>query len=113
MPKPLTSSHERIYTTIRRIPKGKVASYGQVAREAGLPRHARMVGYALHRLPNSSTVPWHRVVNAKGELSLVRAGRASGIEQRLRLVREGVPVNAAFRVSLARFGWRPTKRSRA
>lgn len=74
-----------------------------------MPRHARLVGYALHRLPNSSTIPWHRVVNAQGVLSLARAGRASGVEQRLRLEREGVRVNAAFRVSLARFGWRPER----
>ncbi len=84
-----------------------MASYGHIARLAGFPRHARLVGYALHKLPNSSPVPWHRVVNAKGELSLVRAGRASGLEQSLRLEREGVRVNAAFRVSLTRFGWRP------
>ncbi|MGH7710674.1 MAG: MGMT family protein [Gemmatimonadaceae bacterium] len=110
-PLPLTSSYKRIYETIRRIPKGRVASYGQVAREAGLRRHARMVGYALHRLPTSSNVPWHRVVNSKGELSLVRAGRASGMEQRLRLEREGILVNAAFRVSIAKFGWRPKTRA--
>jgi methylated-DNA-protein-cysteine methyltransferase-like protein len=66
-----------------------------------------MVGYALHRVPNSSSIPWHRVVNTKGELSLMRKGRASGLEQRLRLEREGVTVNAAFRVSMTRFGWRP------
>jgi len=108
--KRLTSTHARIYATIRRIPYGKVASYGQIARLAGMPRHARLVGYALHRLPNASNIPWHRVVNARGDLSLAHAGRASGIEQRLRLEREGVPVNAAFRVSMARFGWRPEQR---
>jgi methylated-DNA-protein-cysteine methyltransferase-like protein len=70
-----------------------------------------LVGYALHRLPTASRVPWHRVVNAKGELSLVRAGRASGLEQRLRLEREGVRVNAAFRVSMARFAWHPKTRA--
>ncbi|MEW5918599.1 MAG: methylated-DNA--[protein]-cysteine S-methyltransferase, partial [Gemmatimonadota bacterium] len=103
----LTTLHTRIYAAIRRIPKGRVASYGQIARLAGLPRHARLVGYALHRLPAGSHVPWHRVVNAKGELSLVRAGRASGLEQRIRLEHEGVPVNAAFRVSMPRYGWNP------
>ncbi len=112
---PLTSTgartYSRIYAAIRRIPKGRVASYGQIARQAGLPRHARLVGYALHKLPNSSPIPWHRVVNAKGELSLARAGRASGLTQRLRLEQEGVTVNAAFRVSMARFGWRPNKRT--
>jgi len=88
-----------------------VASYGQIARHAGFPHHARLVGYALHKLPNSSAIPWHRVVNARGELSLARAGRASGLTQRLRLEQEGVTVNAAFRVSMAKFGWRPTKRA--
>lgn len=108
LPDDLTS---RIYGVVRRIPKGRVASYGQVASLAGLPQHARLVGYALHRLPIASKVPWHRVVNARGELSLARAGRASGIEQRLRLEREGIPVNAAFRVSINRYGWRPGKRA--
>jgi methylated-DNA-protein-cysteine methyltransferase-like protein len=92
------------------VPRGHVASYGQIARLAGFPRHARLVGYALHKLPIASGIPWHRIVNAKGELSLVRAGRASGLEQRIRLEREGVSVNAAFRVSMARFGWRPGRR---
>ena len=109
MPGSLTRTHEKICATIRRIPHGKVASYCQIARLAGLPRHARLVGYALHRLPNGSSIPWHRVVNARGDLSLAHAGRASGITQRLRLEREGVPVNAAFRVSMARFGWRPAR----
>lgn len=109
----LTSTHKRIYETIRRIPYGKVASYGQIARLAGFPRHARLVGYALHRLANASNIPWHRVVNARGDLSLAHAGRASGLEQRLRLEREGVRVNAAFRVSVARFGWRPARPKRA
>lgn len=113
MSKDLTSSYSRIYAVIRRIPYGKVASYGQVARLAGFPRHARMVGYALHRLPVSATIPWYRVVNARGELSLAHAGRASGLEQRLRLEREGIAVNAAFRVSMARFGWRPRSRRKS
>ena len=55
---------------VRRIPQGRVATYGQVAALAGLPRHARQVGYALHALPEGTDVPWHRVVNAKGEVSL-------------------------------------------
>ena len=64
------SLHERIYAAVRRIPSGKVATYGQVASGAGLPRQARLVGYALHRLPADSGVPWHRVVNARGGISL-------------------------------------------
>jgi O-6-methylguanine DNA methyltransferase len=65
---------ERIYDVVRRIPKGRVATYGQVAALAGLPRHARQVGYALHVLPESSKVPWHRVINAKGEVSALHPG---------------------------------------
>ena len=60
---------ERIYAIVRRIPRGRIASYGQVARLAGLPGHARQVGYALHALPEDSGIPWHRVINARGRTS--------------------------------------------
>ena len=62
-------NYRRIYAVVRRIPRGRVASYGQVARLAGLPGHARQVGYAMHALPAGTTVPWHRVVNAQGAVS--------------------------------------------
>lgn len=103
---PAPSSYERVYAVVRRIPRGRVSTYGAVARLAGLPGHARQVGYALAALRDGSAVPWHRVVNAKGELSLERAASPSGVTQRLRLAREGVVVDARSRVSLARFGWR-------
>lgn len=100
------SSYERIYGVVRRIPRGKVTTYGAVARIAGLPGQARLVGYALSALRDGTGVPWHRVINAQGRLSLERAGSSSGLTQRMRLEREGIRVNAAGRVSLARFGWR-------
>lgn len=109
MPK-ASSTYERIYAVVRRVPRGRVTTYGAVAKLAGLPGHARQVGYALAALRDGSSVPWHRVVNAQGRLSLVRAGSPSGITQRLRLTREGVPVDAADRVSLARFAWNPRAR---
>ena len=62
-------SYERIYAVVRRIPRGRVATYGQVAAVTGLPGRARQVGYALHALPHGSDVPWQRVINAKGEVS--------------------------------------------
>ena len=65
-----SSTYQAIYATVRRIPKGRVTSYGQVAAVAGLVNAARQVGYALHALPTGSTVPWHRVVNAQGAISL-------------------------------------------
>jgi methylated-DNA-protein-cysteine methyltransferase-like protein len=107
-PAPASSSYERIYAVVRKIPRGRVTTYGSVARLAGLPRQARLVGYALHALTAQAPLPWHRVINAQGKLSLVRAGRSSGLTQRLRLEAEGVQVDAAGRVSLKRFGWRLT-----
>ena len=62
-------SHERIHAVVSRIPRGRVATYGQVARLSGAPEHARLVGYALASLPEGSAIPWHRVVNARGEVS--------------------------------------------
>jgi methylated-DNA-protein-cysteine methyltransferase-like protein len=100
-----STSYQRIYAVVRRIPKGRVATYGQVARIAGLRGHARQVGYAMHALPIASRVPWHRVVNASGQISR-RATGAGEIEQRLLLEREGVTFTARGRIDLRRHGWR-------
>lgn len=100
------SSHERIFAIVRKIPRGRVTTYGTVARLAGLEGQARLVGYALSALRDGTSVPWHRVINAQGRLSLELAASSSGTTQRLRLEREGVPVDAGGRVSLLRFGWR-------
>ena len=97
------SNYQRIYAVVRRIPRGRVATYGQVARLAGLPRGARQVGYALHALREGSVVPWHRVINAQGRISQRPVG---AITQRILLEREGVTFGAAGRTSLSRFGWR-------
>jgi len=103
--KPTESTYQRIYAVVRRIPVGRVATYGQVAVVAGLPGHARQVGYALAALRNGSTVPWHRVINAQGRLSLERTAPGGGVVQRQRLEREGVAF-VGGRVSLERFGWK-------
>ena len=63
-------TYRRIYAVVARIPKGCVATYGQIAKLAGLGRHARQVGYALHATPEDVVIPWHRVINAQGEVSL-------------------------------------------
>jgi methylated-DNA-protein-cysteine methyltransferase-like protein len=101
------SRYERIYAVIRRIPKGRVATYGQIADLAGFPGHARQVGYALYALHEPSTVPWHRVVNAQGRLSLGRVIPEGDVEQRIRLEIEGVEFDAEGKVALGRFQWRP------
>ena len=102
---------ERIYEVVRQIPRGRVATYGQVARLVGFERQARQVGYALNRLPDDSDVPWHRVVNARGEISL-RAVPDDGKLQRILLTKEGVRFDSAGRLPLDRFGWNPAPKPR-
>jgi len=103
------TGYARIYAVVRRIPRGRVATYGQIAELAGLGGHARQAGYALHALPSSTTVPWHRVLNARGTVSPRGAGGES-LTQRLLLEGEGVRFDAGGRVALARFRWNPRQR---
>ncbi len=109
---PGAGAYARIYAVVRRIPRGRVATYGQVARLAGLAGHARQVGYAMAALRAEARVPWHRVINAQGRVSLRRDGPGAGIRQRQLLEREGVAFDGAERVSLARYRWRPRARPR-
>ena len=104
-----STTYGRIAAVVRRVPRGSVATYGQVARLAGLGQAARQVGYALHALPRGTTVPWHRIINAAGRISL--PPDAGGIDQRLRLLAEGVTVTESGRVSLERYQWRPRGRT--
>ena len=100
------SSYERIWKVVKRIPAGKVATYGQIARLAGLGGGARLVGYALHALPDDErNVPWQRVINAQGRISPRNFGGAEELQRRL-LAREGVRFDARARVDLARYGWK-------
>ncbi len=112
MPPAQDGTYARIYAVVRRIPRGRVATYGQIAELAGLEGHARQVGYALHALPEGSVVPWHRVLNARGALSL-RRDSGGEISQRLRLEREGVRFDAAGRVALQGVRGRPSNNGRA
>jgi len=109
--------YELIWSVVRKVPRGRVATYGQIAEIAGLEGHARQVGYALHNLPEKNNVPWHRVVNAKGEIS-ARTGGDSHELQRLLLEAEGVEFDAKGRIELERYLWqrgvakeRPEKRA--
>jgi methylated-DNA-protein-cysteine methyltransferase-like protein len=104
------SPYARIYAAVRRIPRGRVATYGQIARLAGLAGHARQVGYALHALDSTSDVPWHRVVNARGEVS-PRAVPGWAEVQRDLLEQEDVEL-ARGRVDLARYGWKAGRAGR-
>ena len=99
------TTYATIYDVVKRIPKGKVATYGQIAALARLPGRARQVGYALHSLRGPSGVPWHRVVNAKGEISR-RSVFGSEIRQQQILESEGIVFDSRGRIALARFAWK-------
>jgi len=101
------ASYEAIYSVVSRIPRGRVATYGQIARLAGIPGHARQVGYALGRFDGQSPIPWHRVVNAKGMISPRSDGGPMAFVQRMLLEEEGVCFEESGRIPLSRFQWRP------
>lgn len=102
----------RIWSVVARIPRGRVATYGQVARMAGFGSGARTAGWALHALPDGlridgRPVPWHRVINADGRIS-PRGGDGENLEvvrQGSRLRREGIEVTAQGAIDLERYGW--------
>ena len=96
-----------VYAIVRLIPPGLVASYGQVARIAGGGVSARMVGYALAALPQGSDIPWQRVINSQGKISLPGFGRA--VQENL-LREEGVQFGPEGRIDLERFGWNGPER---
>ena len=102
----MNERYRNIWKTVRRIPAGRVATYGQIATLAGIPGHARQVGYALHALPDDSRVPWHRVINAAGQVS-PRATPGYDRLQRALLEAEGVEFGPGGRISLRRYRWRP------
>jgi methylated-DNA-protein-cysteine methyltransferase-like protein len=101
-----SDAYARIYAVVRRIPRGRVATYGQVARLASLPGRARQVGYALHALGEAARVPWQRVINAGGGVS-PRAEPGMERVQRALLEAEGVAFGPTGRVDLGRYQWQP------
>lgn len=100
----MDSFYLHVYTLVRQVPRGTVVTYGQVAAWLGSPRAARAVGYALRHLPAGSDVPWHRVMNHRGEIS-PRTPAEGPLVQRWRLEAEGVVFDAAGRVDLTRYRW--------
>ncbi len=101
-----SENYSRIYAVVEEIPEGQVATYGQVAALAGLSGHARQVGYALHAIPAELDLPWHRVINAKGEISQ-RSDPGPEPLQRRMLEAEGVVFGPTGKVSLKEFRWDP------
>jgi len=102
MPERDNQLFSRIYQVVRKVPRGKVASYGQIAQIVGKGCDARMVGYAMAGTPEGSDVPWQRIVNREGKISLPGKG---GEIQRMRLEAEGITFDARGRIDMKRFGW--------
>ncbi len=99
-------TYKEIYGVAKNIPRGRVATYGQIAAITGIPGQPRQVGYALNALRGARSVPWHRVINAKGEIS-IRTQLGCEKVQRVLLEREGIEFDLQGRVELARFCWKP------
>ena len=102
--RPGETFYDRVYAFVGTVPAGRVVTYGQVALELGSPAAARAVGYALHNLPGDTDVPWWRVVNASGGISLRTRGSAADI-QRERLEDEGVRFTLEGRIRLRDYRW--------
>ena len=100
----MMNTFDKIYSVVKQIPKGKVASYGLVAAIAGNPRWSRVVGYALHVNPEPGVIPCHRVVTRNGEVSKAFAFGGENM-QRLMLAEEGVEFLDDGRVDMTRFAW--------
>jgi methylated-DNA-protein-cysteine methyltransferase-like protein len=98
---------EQVYLLVRQIPPGQVASYGQIAALLGHPRAARTVGWALNALVEAEApeVPWHRVINHAGRITIARAGLDPEVQRQL-LEDEGIEFDQAGYVDMHRFGWR-------
>ena len=99
--------HQLIYAIVAQVPRGRVATYGQIAQLAGLPRQARLVGYALSALAADNRLPWHRIVNARGRISERGDGGVAARTQRKRLEQEGIRFAADGAIALAQYQWQP------
>ena len=96
-------NYQAIWGLVQQVPRGKVATYGEIAKLAGLLGQARLVGYALHNLPHGINIPWHRVINSKGRISLPKVSGQYESQKRL-LEKEGV-VFVRDKIDLDKHGW--------
>ena len=103
MSSPEKTNDEKIWQIVYSIPRGSVATYGQVANLAGLPRQARLVGYALNAVRDDS-VPWHRVINSKGGISKRSRGKHDSLQREM-LEDEGIEFSPGDKISLQKYRW--------
>ena len=101
--------YQKFYAMVRKVPRGRVATYGQIAKLCGMPRHARHVGYALSAIPEGMKLPWQRIINSQGRISLRLRHWDSGSDdlQRILLEAEGVSFDSTGKVNLKKFQWQP------
>ena len=103
IPRTPAQKHVLIWDVVRKIPKGRVSTYGKIATLCGLLGHARLVGYALHNLPGGSKVPWHRVINSQGKISISNLDGYADNQRKL-LRKEGIVFNKDT-INLWKYGW--------
>ncbi len=99
--------YQQVYLTVSKIPFGKVATYGQIADLNFAYGKARQVGWALRRLKLPSTIPWHRVINSKGEISMSFSRNGNDWIQKELLINEGIKFNSKMKIDLKKYLWRP------
>ncbi|OVZ85676.1 MGMT family protein [Yersinia hibernica] len=102
-PQIIDSFRQRVFQVVAAIPYGQVTTYGDIARLIGSPRAARQVGGVLKRLPEGSTLPWYRVINRHGEISLIGEDY---IRQKNALLAEGIEMSPTGRIDLQQYRWR-------
>lgn len=101
------SKYDSIYETVRKIPFGKVSTYGQIAELSGMYGKARLVGYALFRVDIKDDIPWHRVINAKGEISYSFQRQGGDYLQKVLLEEEGIEFKDNGKIDLHKYRWQP------
>lgn len=99
------SNYDRIYETVRQIPYGKVATYGQIADLTGIYGKARLVGHALFRVQIADDIPWHRVINSQGEISYSFKRQGGDYLQKVLLEEEGIEFKANGKIDLNKYRW--------
>lgn len=98
-------SHRRLLAVIKLVPEGSVATYGQIAKLAGLEGHARQVVWVLHSSSRKYKLPWHRIINSQGRIGL--PNEYAQLRQRNLLLKEGIEFDLYGKIDLKKFGWKP------
>ena len=99
--------NQKVYLTVSKIPYGKIATYGQIADLIYAYGRARQVGWALRRLKLPSTIPWHRVINSKGEITMSFSRNGTDWIQKGLLINEGIKFNSKMKIDIKKYLWRP------